>query len=214
MILPGKNVLYDWNGGNEWLFRQINGIHGGNTYNSVMLFLTQIGDHHNFPYYMAGLFAWALLTLAIRKTAHKGGTKQYLIAWVGVFLVLGASYGADGLAVKGLKEEFHYSRPYAALPEADVQLLDKRKEGDETHSFPSGHASFITVMVLGLWPMLSLNMCLTGLVLIASVCWSRIAIGMHFPADVLAGFFLSLLVVWIMRTIIYGLMRKLFGLRC
>jgi len=213
MIIPGKEVWYGWNGGNEWLFRQINGIQGGDLYNALMIFLTRIGDYRNFPYYMGTFLVWALIEFVINKTHRKGGTSHRVIAWIAVFMVLIASYATDGLVVKTIKTQFAYPRPYIVLPANDVILLDQKNGDDDYHSFPSGHASFVTVMVVGLWPVLSINMCWFGMALIVGVCWSRIAVGMHFPADVLAGFFISLLLVLILRSIIYQLLNKC-NIRC
>ena len=65
--------------------------------------------------------------------------------------------------------------------------------GIERHySLPSGHATYAALVVGALWPLIGRRGRI-GLVLYAAlVGWSRIAAGMHFPADVLAGWVLGL----------------------
>jgi signal peptidase II len=67
-----------------------------------------------------------------------------------------------------------------------------RYRGIERHySLPSGHATYAALVVGALWPLMGRRGRI-GLVLYAAlVGWSRIAAGMHFPADVLAGGYLD-----------------------
>jgi signal peptidase II len=59
------------------------------------------------------------------------------------------------------------------------------------YSLPSGHATYAALVVGALWPLMGRHG-RVGLVLYATlVGWSRIAAGMHFPADVLAGWALG-----------------------
>ena len=84
-----------------------------------------------------------------------------------------------------------------------IKLLVRRKrpEGEwggiyritDPHSFPSGHAAravLITVIVLGLGPAWLAIACLIWMPL---VCLARIAMGVHYASDVLAGGLLGLL---------------------
>jgi signal peptidase II len=55
------------------------------------------------------------------------------------------------------------------------------------YSLPSGHSTYTALVIGALWPLMGRRGRI-GLVLYAAlVGWSRIAAGMHFPADVLAG---------------------------
>ena len=60
------------------------------------------------------------------------------------------------------------------------------------HSFPSGHSTFVFLLLTSLapgaaWP---IRWLLLGLALWVS--WARIAVGAHFPADVLGGALLGI----------------------
>jgi len=211
LSFPGKEVWYDWGGANEWLFQQINAIHG-DTYDAAMILLSRIADRHNFPYYIGGLAVFALLSFMVRKLASQGGAYHILVAWVGVFLLLGAGFVANYVIIGVMKDYFAYPRPYIAL--GNVRVLELRDASDNFHSFPSGHVAFITMMVVGLWPVLSKNMKWLGAAVIFGVCWSRIALGVHFPADVVASFLIFLPLMVVVRALIYWILLRLFGLRC
>jgi len=198
-----KTFFYDWNGANVDIFKAVNGIHGGGLYDTFMILLSQIADRHNFPYYMGGLLAYVLLRFVANKITGHTITKSYLAAWLGVFLVLVVGYGADGVVIGGMKKHFAYPRPYVELSSSDVRVLEHRNENDDSKSFPSGHAAFATLMVVGLFPVLTVALRLTGVFFIIGVCWSRLALGVHFPADVMAGFFISLIIVLLVRAVIY-----------
>ncbi|MDE3059695.1 MAG: phosphatase PAP2 family protein, partial [Pseudomonadota bacterium] len=122
-----------------------------------------------------------------------------------------AGYAAEGIIIHYIKDYFAYPRPYITLGHDHVRVLEMRA-GEDYHSFPSGHAAFITLMVIGLWPVLSPNLRWLGTWLIFGVCWSRIALGVHFPVDVLAGYAMAFFLVIALRAIIYELMEMLLGL--
>jgi undecaprenyl-diphosphatase len=85
---------------------------------------------------------------------------------------------------------------------------------DARRSFPSGHASFITLMVVSMWPALGYRMRWAGVVAIFGVCWARVSLGVHFPADVLAGVLFTMLSTIAVRAVVYVVYRKIFKLYC
>jgi len=83
-----------------------------------------------------------------------------------------------------LKAAFAVPRPFLVLPAGSVQLLDVLPANG---AFPSGHAmaSALLAGVLAQGRRWWWQAGLMALVLL--VCWSRIAIGVHWPLDVLVG---------------------------
>lgn len=114
---------------------------------------------------------------------------------IGVLLLLAArqpallprmlALGSAGvLASIALKAGFDVLRPPLVLPAGTVHLLDVLPGN---RSFPSGHAVAVAVLAGALIPRRSLPAQL-GLALLAVLgCLSRLAIGVHWPLDVLAG---------------------------
>lgn len=82
------------------------------------------------------------------------------------------------------KAAFAVPRPFLVLPAGSVQLLDVLPANG---AFPSGHAiaGALLAGVLAQGRRWWWQAGLMGLVLL--VCWSRIAIGVHWPLDVLVG---------------------------
>jgi len=62
---------------------------------------------------------------------------------------------------------------------------------DSLYTFPSGHAVYTAAVVASLWPLGPWPFRLLLLALAAAVGWSRVALGAHFPADVVAGYMLG-----------------------
>jgi membrane-associated phospholipid phosphatase len=208
-----KQCLYDWFGANEQIFKTINSIQG-NSYDMVMILLSRIADAHKFPYYFGALAAWAFITHIIRKINTGDGKKLSLHLWIGILAVLATGFATEAVTIKMMKEHFSYPRPYAVFEVKDIHVLEYRLDPEDAHhSFPSGHALFITLMVVGLWPVLTRNLRWSGILLIAGAGWSRIALGMHFPADVAGGVALGLFITLLVRLIVYKLLRK-FHVQC
>jgi undecaprenyl-diphosphatase len=93
-----------------------------------------------------------------------------------VFVLVAAADLVAALAANGLQRAFGHHRP-------DVSRLVALPH---THSFPSGHAttSFACATVLAV---LEPRLRIPALVLAAAIAYSRLYVGVHFPADVLAG---------------------------
>lgn len=212
-----KHTLYDWFGYNQVIFKWVNQAFSSPAYDSGMLFLAHTFDVKNYPYFMGVLVAYALLiALWHRMRSRNDARSRYFVpAWIGSLSVLAVGFVSMGLVIKTMKAYFSFPRPYVVFPKGDIRVLDAAIEaGKDYHSFPSGHAAFATLMVAGLWPVLSKDMRAFGFALVALVCWSRMAVGVHFPADVLASVLVVLVVVDIVKCFVYWLLETLFGLRC
>ncbi|HXE41136.1 MAG TPA: phosphatase PAP2 family protein [Azonexus sp.] len=97
------------------------------------------------------------------------------------------------LLVRGLKEAIPVQRPGEVLDAATITLIGTHRTG---HSFPSSHAAslfaFATVWLAQLGWRRALPIC--GLAALAG--FSRIAVGVHWPNDVLAGALIGVLAAW------------------
>lgn len=91
------------------------------------------------------------------------------------------------LAAKIIPQIYNRSRPFAVL---DIKnLIEQRSD----HSFPSTHSSSSFIIALAV---LKLNL-LAGIILILAAIFtaiSRIAVGVHYPGDVLGGICLAVVV--------------------
>jgi membrane-associated phospholipid phosphatase len=197
-----KEILYDWGGANVWLFHLINDLRFP-WLDRAMLLGTALGDHALFPWYLG------LLTLSAGAAARAPGREplQYRVQagrWMAVVAVFSCAYLCDGLLLAVLKPALDFPRPPLALPPGTVQIVGK---AEFHHSLPSGHASFAMLVAASLWPVLNRSWRAAGMVFVLWVGISRISLGAHFPADVIAGFLSSLAVVLLVQAATHKLMQ-------
>jgi membrane-associated phospholipid phosphatase len=177
-----KDLLYGWGGGNIRLFHAFN-AHQPSWVDGMMSFATRVGDYRNFPLFLAAglLAAWYWQRAFGPERARRMWTHVLRFAIGGVFALL---------LVASLKFGFQLPRPLAVLGANEVRLLGAP---ELQYGFPSGHAAFVILFAASWWSLVAWPY-RSGLV--ALVLWvgvSRIWLGQHFPADVLAGYATGLL---------------------
>lgn len=176
------NPLYDWFGLNKAIFLAINSLHGP-VVDRVAVVITHLGDPNLFPFYLA------LVLMARWRYPAAMPTRKVV--------VFAASYALSSvLIVPLLKTAFDFPRPLTVLGAAAVTVLG---HPDAARSFPSGHAAFAVMMAASLLPGLSRLRQAALVSYAALVCLSRISVGAHFPADVVAGAAISIIIVSCVR---------------
>lgn len=197
-----KGILYDWGGANIWLFHLINDIRFA-WLDQVMLLGTGLGDHNLFPLYLSLM---TLFALVVASTPGQESTHYRVRVgrWMAVIAVFSCAYLLDGLLLAVLKPALDFPRPPLALPPGTVQIVGI---AEYHHSLPSGHASFVMLVTACLWPVMSRRWRAAGAIFVLWVGISRVSLGAHFPADVIAGFLSSLAVVMLVRVAIQSLVQ-------
>lgn len=176
-------ALYDWGGLNRELFSAINGFRGP-LIDPLMLAGTQLGDVWN-----AAWIALALLLLIVSRRALPRSTviarfpDERMVSDALFVFVVGCAITA--LLVFAGKASFDMPRPYNVLPSGSVKVLAAL---NEPYSLPSGHSAFAMLVTWVFW-----SYCQKRWKVFLSLCvvWvgvSRVSVGAHFPADVVAGY--------------------------
>ena len=181
-----KSVLYDWGGLNIALFQLINGFHSV-WWDRAMRLGTWVADHRTLAFVL-GIVAVAFLRTSSRDTV----SERFALA-----AGFAAAYVATSVLVWAAKLAVDFPRPAEALwPELTRVLV---VPGDP-YSFPSGHAARAAMTATLFWPYLKLGLRLAAVLAVAWIALSRIALGAHFPADVVAGAAIGVLVPRVLQS--------------
>ncbi|NUZ08394.1 phosphatase PAP2 family protein [Piscinibacter koreensis] len=136
--------------------------------------LSAVGSYWGAPVVALLLFYWRA----------RVGTASAAIAPFR-FLV---AFAAAMLTAAVAKPLFAFPRPADVLGH---ELLWVASAPGRLNSFPSGHAVYTAVVVAIVFPLVRWPWKCVLLVLAGAVGWSRVALGAHFPVDVVAGFMLG-----------------------
>lgn len=165
-------ILYGWGGLNEALFHLINGA-TPQILAPLVQFFTFTGSYWTAPAVMVGLW------LSAKRTSGEGRANAINRALI-LFII---AYGVALVAASLLKVALAFPRPAIVFGDA-IRLIG---EADSQYSLPSGHATFSALVVSSLWALASKRFQWVLILYLVAVGWSRVAAGMHFPADVAAG---------------------------
>jgi signal peptidase II len=180
-------ILYGWAGISECLFLLINGATPQNL-SPLVQFFTFMGSYWTAPAVMGGLWLWAKRTDDER---HANTINNALIVFV-------ITFGVALVAASLLKVTLAFPRPSLVFGDG-IRLIG---EADSRYSLPSGHATFSALVVSALWTLVNKRLRCVLIVYLVAVGWSRVAAGMHFPADVVAGWIVGITSTQIAKTML------------
>ncbi len=168
-----RHWVYDWGGLNTqlmlWTNRSVSADWIG-----VARALSAIGSYWSAPIMGLLLLGWRAV-----KRCEPAALAPFRFG-VGVLVAMLLAWTA--------KAAFALPRPSDLYANDMVWVLGAP---DSLHAFPSGHAVYTAAVVACLWPLGPWPFRLLLLALAAAIGWSRVALGAHFPADVVAGFLLG-----------------------
>lgn len=191
--MANLNIWYGWDGLNIWLFELAQQARSP-ALEPALLLVSVFGSFWLAPYYGRVIGAQAL---HIVRCPDRHTIVGYRLesSWETVFFRYLLATALAAALVWVLKTTFDLPRPWELYGPGIGQVpLPVNSEG----SFPSGHAAFAAVLVGSLWPRFNGRTARAVLVLLlVCVGLSRVLIGAHFPADVVAGYIVGLASVWI-----------------
>lgn len=167
-----KYWLYDWGGANVQFFVAIQrAVPDGWVW--LLEILSALGSYWGAPVVIMALLLWRRLQVRQRVTPIMLSVYRFLL---GFALAMAAAVLA--------KTALALPRPFLVLGDAVYRAASSP---DSRYTMPSGHSVYVGVLAAALWPALGWWGRTIVLVFAALVAWSRIALGAHFPADVVAG---------------------------
>lgn len=203
-----RDLWYDWIGVNTWLFKQINSLSDLPVYSTIIKLISALGDKKLLPFMLGAIILFAVASVIVRITIKKGGNKNYIFTWFTIALMIASGLYATNYTTNYIKSNDSYPRPSVLLGK-EVILLEAVPKDEEYKSFPSDSVIIITILVFSLWPIMSENFRWAGILLIFAISWSRVAIGVHFPMDVISGFAIAFIEMIFIRYILYGIIRSI-----
>lgn len=175
---------------NQEVFQYFNESFGIPKYDAVIELGAQLGEQDNFYCYL--MIALIIASLAIYNNKHDINTlKEIIISWftAGVTLFLSLAIGYAFILM--IKNYTQMPRPFCDLENVYVvKEIASRLECNM--SFPSGHISFLTVMIVSFWPLFNRVFKTLAVALVLFVAVTRMAAGVHYPIDLLGAVIITL----------------------
>lgn len=205
-----KQVFYDWFGLNAWLFTLVNGAHG-RTYDNLMLQVMEIGEHEHMIYWVFAIAVFLFGRLGVRHMQGKPLQPGDIRREIALIILLIMGYMFYALIVGVAKTVFAMPRPFMIFDATNGGMHfagPVPEEADWYAAFPSGHAATMGFLTAALWHRLIKPwMRYAAIALVALICWARVAVGMHFPADVMYGVLIGVFAAWVVKRYVFRMMK-------
>ena len=174
-----KDLIYDFYGHNEQIFHEINHTLSGSFAQHMSKYVSHLFDLEMFTVYYCIIFAMLTYRIVTIKQYE-----QYSFCYD--FMVkIGICYACFGFIYAALKFGVNMPRPFCSLPEGSfTTIMDVTKERCQS-SFPSSHTGLVFLITLFLWDYVGWSARIFWLGMVALVGLSRMALAMHYPADIL-----------------------------
>lgn len=154
----------------EAIFFRLNGLAGQSNFLDWLII------------FLADYLGWVIIAVLVFYLAYK---KNFRTG----FEIFGASIAA-WIVAQIIKLLYHSPRPFLVLENANQLLVHGGFD-----SFPSGHAAFFFALAAGTW---FLNKRLGAVFFVGAILISlaRVASGIHWPSDILAGAVFGITIAW------------------
>jgi membrane-associated phospholipid phosphatase len=223
-----KNIFYDWLGANQELFLYFNHLFQDMpVLSKILSHLSILAQNFFVP------FIIIFIALIVYFYACYSGLKSnpelyrsYLLKWIKCVAIICLSMLLVAIFIPSVKVFFNFKRPLCFFSTDRIIILPYLSDDTipkmvtnfckTNKSFPSAHSIVAGIFLFSLWPVVKAPIRLALILITLLIGLSRIVIGVHYPADIAAGYLFAALFVYIANLIYKYLQKnltimKLFG---
>lgn len=182
-----EDIIYSWGGYNEELFYLINKACNSSLCQIFMKYISIIFDIEMIAIY------YSLIMVVLLYRIWKLQNYEHYSFCYDTMARFGVCYALFGLIYAALKFGINMPRPFCSLPLHKFTTILNTSHERCLSSFPSSHTGLVFLITMFLWKDLGMLSRIIWLCLVALVASSRIALAMHYPADIIY----SLLIAYI-----------------
>lgn len=187
--------LYNFQGLNQSIFFYINKM--ANHFSIIAEILQIISYCFNISNFAIAYFI-SCIYFYIQIKKIQDINQAYLKFWsiYNKLALVGITYAIFGFVYTILKFSINLPRPFCSLPTGSfITILDMTLERCLS-SFPSSHAGLALLVAYSIWPNISNIQKIIAALMVILVATSRISLAMHYPADIIWSFVITIMIIY------------------
>lgn len=201
-----KEIFYDLAGYNKTIFLKLNHITNHSGFLYFLKYISSIFNIENFALVYLALCLYQYIKL---KNVDPRVLTQTFHGKYNILVHAGICYALFGFTYAFLKFYINIPRPFCSLPEGDFSTIIDTSTERCLSGFPSAHTGLAIMASYLLWRYFNSTMKLTAIITIIFTALSRIALAMHYPADILYSIFVVLFVILVSNVIFFAFQNNL-----
>lgn len=198
--------LYNFQNLNQEIFLWINKV---TNYSSIMAYILQNISYcfniSNFAiiYIISSIYYY--IQLAKIQDFNQRSSKFWII--YKEFMRIGIIYSIFGVIYAGLKFSVNLPRPFCSLPAGSFVTIADTQIERCLSSFPSSHSGLSLLVTYIIWPYLTIWQKFISCLIVLLTAISRITLAMHYPADIIYSYLITIIII-IIGKIIYQILEN------
>ena len=189
-----KTIFYDFGNLNTQAFIYLNKLTNYGCFPQLFKMLSTVFYYKFFLIYF--LIACLICVYKVRQTEKPLKTRK-IYQYIDELFCIAICYCLFTTIYGLLKHTVNLPRPYCSLPTDQFQTILQVSYERCLSSFPSAHIALSVIIMYYLWSHLNKLFKSLSVICIIMVALSRIALAMHYPADIIYGIIICCIMIFI-----------------
>ncbi|WP_341749269.1 MULTISPECIES: phosphatase PAP2 family protein [unclassified Candidatus Tisiphia] len=193
-------LLYNFQGLNQEIFLWINGI---TNHFSIIAYILQIISYcfniTNFA--IAYLIYCIYFYTQLKKIQDFNHRQSKFWAIYNKMVMIGIIYTIFGCIYALLKFSVNLPRPFCSLPINSFVTIANIELERCLSSFPSSHSGLALLVAYCIWSYITIRQKIIAILIVILVAISRITLAMHYPADIIYSFLITIIIIILGRIV-------------